>query len=152
MRAAQQPPVPADEAPAEAASEPVAVDLPETAKTEAPAADTEAASNPRRRGGRRVRGGKERVPEAEAVAPVPASEPAPVAVEITVAPPAGEPVAATEGKPRRGARRPRKESVAVVQAPDDAITAASVAAEEKPAKAKRPARARKPKKDAASED
>jgi len=152
MRAAQQPPVPADEAPAEAASEPVAVDLPETAKTEAPAADTEAPANPRRRGGRRVRGGKERAtPEAEAVAPEPVNEPAPVAVDMPVVAPAGATTAA-EGKPRRGARRPRKESIAVAPAPAEAMPAASAASEEKPAKTKRPARARKPKKDEAGAD
>ncbi len=148
MRAAPQPPAPAEEAPAEAAPEPVAVDLPETAKTEAPAAEAEAPVNPRRRGGRRVRGGKERAaPEAEAVAPEPVSEPASVAVDMPVVPPAAE------GKPpRRGARRPSKESVAVAPEPAEAITAASAATEEKPAKAKRPPRARKPKKDEAGAD
>ena len=148
MRAAPQPPAPVDVAPAEVVAEPVAVDLPETAKTEAPAAEAEAPVNPRRRGGRRVRGGKERAaPEAEAVAPEPVSEPASVAVDMPVVPPAAE------GKPpRRGARQPSKESVAVAPEPAEAITAASAATEEKPAKAKRPPRARKPKKDEAGAD
>ncbi len=41
-------------------AEPVAVDVPETAKIEVPAGDAEPAANPRRRSGRRSRGGKDR--------------------------------------------------------------------------------------------
>jgi len=157
MRAAQQPPVPADEAPAEAASEPVAVDLPETAKTEVPAGDSELAANPRRRSGRRSRGGKDRqmsVGEATVVVEsLPAvAEAVPVAIAPVPAAVEAESPASGEGKSRRG-RRPRKaaevtEASAVVEAP----LAAGAVVEEKPAKTRRPARARKAKASEKGED
>ena len=144
----------------DATAEPVAVDLPETAKTEAPAGDAEPAVNPRRRNGRRSRGGKDRqmaVGEAMvAVEPVqvvaevaPAVvEPVPVAVELVAA----EPAAVAEGKARRG-RRPRKAGEATeASAVPEAPLAVSAVVEEKPAKAKRPARARKAKASEKGED
>jgi uncharacterized protein (TIGR00288 family) len=135
----------------EAVSEPVAVDVPETAKTETPANDAEPAANLRRRNGRRSRGGKERPP----VAGEPATavvEAAPVAVEPMLAPSA-EPVASSEGKPRRG-RRPRKagEAEAPLSVVAEAPLVENAVVDEKPVKAKRPARARKPKADKTGEN
>jgi hypothetical protein len=140
----------------DATAEPVAVDLPETAKTEAPAGDAEPAVNPRRRNGRRSRGGKDRqmaVGEAMvAVEPVQVvAEVAPAVVEPV--PVAVEPVAAVaEGKARRG-RRPRKAGEATeASAVPEVPLAVSAVVEEKPAKAKRPARARKAKASEKGED
>ncbi len=110
------------------AADSVAVDAGETAKTETPPVDAEISGNSRRRGGRRSRGGKERVTQEAATAlpssevPVAALEAAVVAVEVPVASEvsaaAGEAVPAAEGKPRRGSRRPRKTvEAAVVDAP-----------------------------------
>jgi len=147
-RVAPQPAGALSEAPTEA----VAVDLPETAKTETPAAEVEPAGNPRRRGGRRSRSGKERLPaEVETAAVVAETPPATVVMEeMAVSPTAAEPVASTESKPRRGGRRPRKGSEAGEAAPAVAETprSESAAADEKPVKPKRAARtprARKPK-------
>ena len=126
-------------------AEPVAVDLPETAKIEAPAGDAEPAANPRRRGGRRSRGGKERqVVEAEPATTV--VEPVPVTPEpVAVASPSVEP-AVVEGKSRRG-RRPRQsgdgEAPAATVAEAPRVEAAVV--EEKPARTRRPARSRRTK-------
>ncbi len=138
-------------------AEPVAVDLPETAKTEVPAGDAEPATNPRRRSGRRSRGGKDRqmsVGEATlSVESLPAvAEAAPVAIAPVPAAVEAESPASGEGKSRRG-RRPRKaaevtEASAVVEAP----LAAGAVVEEKPAKTRRPARARKAKASEKGED
>jgi hypothetical protein len=141
-------------------AEPVAVDVPETAKTEAPAGDTEPAANPRRRNGRRSRGGKERpaaVGEAMvAVEPLPAvAEAAPVVVEpvpVVEEAAAIEPAAVAEGKSRRG-RRPRKAGEATeASAVPEAPLAASPVVEEKPVKSRRPTRARKAKASEKGED
>jgi hypothetical protein len=131
-------------------AEPVAVDVPETAKIEAPAGDSEPAANPRRRSGRRSRGGKDR-PMAVGEATI-AVEPLPVVVEPVAVAVEPEPPAVAEGKSRRG-RRPRKtgeatEASAVVEAP----LAASTVVEEKPAKTRRPARTRKAKASEKGED
>lgn len=140
-------------------AEPVAVDLPETAKTDAPAGDSEPAANPRRRSGRRSRGGKERqmaVGEATvAVEPLSAvAEAAPAVVARVSVAAESEPtlVALAEVKSRRG-RRPRKagEVTGLSEVPE-APLAASAAVEEKPAKTRRPARARKAKASEKGED
>lgn len=73
-----------------------------------------------------------------------------VTEQVAALPTAAEPVASAESKPRRGGRRPRKASEAVGVPPPVAETprSESAAADEKPAKPKRPARtprARKPK-------
>ena len=140
----------------ESAGTPVAVDLLETAKTETPATDVESVGNQRRRGGRRLRNLKERLPTESGLAPVVAETQPPPVIEVAVetppvaVEPSAEPVLASESKPRRGARRPRKTSEVAEAAPTVAETPPkeSSAVEEKPAKAKRPARAprtRKPK-------
>ena len=142
----------------EVADEAVAVDVPETAKTETPAAEAEPVGNSRRRGGRRSRSGKDRLPAEVEMAPVVAETP-PAAVvmeQVAALPPAAEPAAGAESKPRRGGRRPRKASEAVEAPPPVAETprSESAAADEKPVKAKRPARtprARKPKPGEAAE-
>ncbi|MFN4340518.1 MAG: NYN domain-containing protein [Azonexus sp.] len=125
---------------------------------EAPATETEAGGNGRRRGGRRGRGSrdKERRPAGEEAAEVaPAANAAPVA-EAAPAPgeaaPAESAEPVVESKPRRGGRRPRKTeaveaapagSAAAVSEPPPAVEASIP--EEQPAKAKRPARSRKAK-------
>ena len=146
MRAAA-PLAPVEEAPVEVGAGALAVDLPETAKTEELAAESDTAARPRR-DGRRGRSSKAREGEIAAATHVP--EAAVVVVDVAALLPASE-TAAADDKPRRGGRRPRKESAAA--APAEALLPVdSTTAEEKPAKAKRPARARKPKKDAAGAD
>jgi uncharacterized protein (TIGR00288 family) len=139
-------------------AEPVAVDLPETANTETPASDAEPAANPRRRNGRRSRGGKDR--QMTVGEPLVAVEPAaivaeaaPVVVEPVTVAAEPEPVAAAERKPRRG-RRPRQagEATEASVAPEAPLAAASAAVEEKPVKSRRPARARKAKASEKGED
>ncbi|WP_153144880.1 NYN domain-containing protein [Dechloromonas sp. H13] len=165
MRAAPQAVAPAEEAPVEIVAEPVAVDLPETAKTDASGSEPEAPGSARRRGGRRARSGKERgaveaAPTVAADAPVAAAGEG-VGIEAAIAPaPAEAPesaesaagTTATPEKPRRAARRPRQKAGAAVvavaaEAPTVSTPPAGEAAvgEEKPARARRAPRARKPK-------
>ncbi len=132
-------------APSEAPVEPVAVDVPKMAKTEAPTGDAEPSPNPRRRNGRRLRGGKERQAVAEVETATNVVDVAPPAAEPVPAPPV-EPVVVAEGKQRRG-RRPRKsgESVTIEAAAAEVPRAEIAVAEEKPVKPKRSPRTRKPK-------
>jgi uncharacterized protein (TIGR00288 family) len=128
--------------------------------------EPEASANPRRRGSRRSRSGKER-PITEAVDQAPAAlEVLPVVlVTESQSTPAQVDTASgerAESEPRRGARRPRKAAVgkestpAVVEVPVRETASSDgekPAAEVKPAKAKRPSRPRKAKVGAeASED
>ncbi|TXT28918.1 MAG: hypothetical protein FD131_2861 [Rhodocyclaceae bacterium] len=80
-------------------------------KMESPAGESETSGNPRRRGGRRSRNGRERTVSEPL-------EPAAVSAEAAPAESLSEPAISesastekAESKPRRGARRPRKESV-----------------------------------------
>lgn len=125
----------------------------EPAKAETPAIEPEPAGNARRRGGRRGRNGKDRT-ATEVAEHAPVADGAPVTAEmapVIADTPASEPAVPSEEKPRRGARRPRK--VATPEAaPAPALVeqpaAEMVAAEPKPAKAKRQTRSprvRKPK-------
>ena len=138
-------------------AEPVAVDLPETAKIEAPAGDSEPAANPRRRNSRRSRSGKDRqMAVGDATVAVEALPAVAEAVPVVTAPVSvaveSETLAVGEGKSRRG-RRPRKTGEATeVSAVAEAALAASAVVEEKPAKTRRPARARKAKASEKGED
>jgi len=178
FRAPQRPAVAETESAGEvpAVAEVPAVDVTETAKTETPASEAETSGNPRRRGGRRSRNGKDRTAQAEVVVANEAVElavveaPASVSEAAAVAPVAPESAESVEAKPRRGARRPRKAAepakvdmpvavevaAAVDPAPKEKKAASRKAKddEKSPAKAKRPARtprARKPKASEAAE-
>ncbi|UCV16186.1 NYN domain-containing protein [Quatrionicoccus australiensis] len=181
FRAPQRPAVAETESAGEvpAVAEVPAVDVTETAKTETPASEVETSGNPRRRGGRRSRNGKDRTAQAEVVVANEAVElaaleaPASVSEAAAVAPVAPESAESVEAKPRRGARRPRKAAepakvdmpvavevaAAVDPAPKEKKAASRKAkdGEKSPAKpkdAKRPARtprARKPKASEAAE-
>jgi uncharacterized protein (TIGR00288 family) len=142
------------------------VEVESGARLEIRTAEPEASANPRRRGSRRSRSGKER-PITEAVDQAPAApEVLPVVlVTESQSTPAQVDTASgerAESKPRRGARRPRKAEVgkestpAVVEVPVRETASSDgekPAAEVKPVKAKRPSRPRKAKVAAeASED
>jgi uncharacterized protein (TIGR00288 family) len=121
--------------------------------TEPRVAESETTSNSRRRGGRRARGGKERVvtemPEPAIAAPE-------ALADSSMAESQSQPVASyseggekTDIKPRRGGRRPRKADAAKESAPPVAeapvVIAVTTENDAKPAKAKRPSRPRKAK-------
>ncbi|WP_295006682.1 NYN domain-containing protein [uncultured Dechloromonas sp.] len=148
------------EAPVEAVVAEAAVAVvgePLAAPGEMAAAESEASSSQRRRGGRRGRNGRdrERVPASEAVAETaPVAEPEPVveAAPAAVAAAAGD---AADTKPRRDARRGRggrgKEVASVVEAaPAAEVTPAAEAAA--PEAESKPSRGgRRPRKSASSE-
>lgn len=143
-----------------------AVDGENQPKSERPAIEDEVATSPRRRGGRRTRGGKERhaaeitdaLPAAELPQPVSDGLPTPSANQAPVAAPSApaESGEVKEAKPRRSPRRPRQAagepeklevSAASQAVPPDHLGDHQAASGEpaKPAKTKRAPRARKPK-------
>ncbi|MBL8428600.1 MAG: NYN domain-containing protein [Dechloromonas sp.] len=130
------------------------VNLENESKMESPVVEPEAAGNPRRRGGRRLRNSRERtvgeqlgpVSEATSVSPVADSQPEPGVSEAASEAP-------SENKPRRSSRRPRKteaakeSSVQAVESPVVVVASSELGAEgkAKSAKAKGPSRPRKAK-------
>jgi uncharacterized protein (TIGR00288 family) len=127
-------------------------------KIETRGLEPETSGNSRRRGGRRLRGGKERAATGSVEqAPAAVSEILPVSSAAENLPPPAVFEAApgdkAEGKPRRGGRRPRQADAAkdaapaLAESPVAEAASAGVSAEggAKPAKAKRPSRPRKAK-------
>ena len=133
--------------------------MPETAKTETPAAEAEPVGNSRRRGGRRSRSGKERLPAEVETAPVVAeAPPAALVTEHSGGAANGKPSRPPVPKASRAVaavvRARVSEAVEVPPPVAETPRSESAAADEKPAKPKRPARtprARKPKPGEAAE-